>query len=341
MASARFAGGGARPDAHQSIPNTPTYTAAGQVITYTYVVTNNTLEGSGTLISTFDDKVATINCPTTVLNAQTSITCTGTYTITAADVTAGSVTNNASFAADVCNDGCIRSAVASATVTFAAQPSWTLPAPSPTTYTAAGQTINYSYLISNTGNVSIGSITVTDDKVATVTCSGGPVLTPGGTKTCTGSYTTTAADVTAGTVTNTATASGIPPPARCRTQRHRQRSRLLGTPSWTLTKTPTPTAYSAAGQVINYSFLLRNTGDVAVSAISISDNRIATVSCPATTLAVGANMTCTGTYTTTAADVTAESVTNIATATGTPAAGSCRQRQHRPRSPVRHSRPGR
>ena len=92
------------------------------------------------MISTFDDKVATINCPTTVLNAQTSITCTGTYTITAADVTVGSVTNNASFAADVCNDGCIRSAVASATVTFAAQPSWTLAkTPSPTTYTAAGQ----------------------------------------------------------------------------------------------------------------------------------------------------------------------------------------------------------
>ena len=100
-----------------------------------------------------------------------------------------------------------------------------------------------------------------------MTCSGGPVLTPGGTKTCTGSYTTTAADVTAGSVTNTATASGIPTAGSLPDATAQATITFVGTPSWTLTKTPTPTTYSAAGQVINYSFLLRNTGNVAISAI--------------------------------------------------------------------------
>src|SRR2546423_1011156 len=56
--------------------------------------------------------------------------------------------------------------------------------------------------------------------------------------------------------------------------------------------------------------------------IPIPDNKIASVSCPSSSLAAGANMTCTGSYTTTAADLNAGSVTNTATATGTPTSGS-------------------
>ncbi len=97
---------------------------------------------------------------------------------------------------------------------------------------------------------------------------------------------------------------------------------LQAQPSWTLTKTPSPTTYSAAGQVINYTYRLTNTGNVAISAISIGDNRIAAVSCPSSSLAVGASLTCTGRYTITAADVAAPRVQNTATATGTPAAGT-------------------
>lgn len=196
--------------------NPTTYTAAGQLITYTYVVTNT--RGDGTLTSLTDDKVTGISCPTTSIPVNTSLTCTGSYTTTAADVTAGSVTNNATASGDACNDGCLRTATAQATITLVAQPAWTLTnAPSPTTYTAAGQVISYSYMLTNTGNVTIGSITLTDVSVApannkpagTPTCPA-TFLAAGAGMTCTGSYTTTAADVTAGSVTNTATATGIP-----------------------------------------------------------------------------------------------------------------------------------
>ena len=72
-----------------------------------------------------------------------------------------------------------------------------------TTFTAVGDVIPYSFLVTNTGNVTLtNAITVADTKIASVTCpalpSGG--LTPTQSITCTGSYTITQADLDAGRV---------------------------------------------------------------------------------------------------------------------------------------------
>jgi uncharacterized repeat protein (TIGR01451 family) len=85
---------------------------------------------------------------------------------------------------------------------------------SPATFDAAGDVIDYDYLVTNTGNVSLqGPVVVTDDKT-TVTCPDlatvGDLdanLDPGESITCTASYTVTQADVDADGLTNTATAS--------------------------------------------------------------------------------------------------------------------------------------
>lgn len=77
-----------------------------------------------------------------------------------------------------------------------------------------GDTLHYSYLVTNSGNATLnGPVTVADNK-ATVTCpalnsigNGNNYLDPGESITCTASYAVTAADVTAGSITNTATAS--------------------------------------------------------------------------------------------------------------------------------------
>ena len=61
-----------------------------------------------------------------------------------------------------------------------------------------------------------------------------------------------------------------------------------------------------------------NAGNVTISGpITVSDDKIASVTCPAGDLAPGAVITCTASYTVTQADLNNGSVTNIATAAGT------------------------
>ena len=80
-------------------------------------------------------------------------------------------------------------------------------------YTAPGEIINYILTVTNTGNVTITGITVSDP-IVTVTCPGAPyTLVPGASRTCTAQYTVTAADVLAGSIINTADAAGTSPSA--------------------------------------------------------------------------------------------------------------------------------
>ena len=79
----------------------------------------------------------------------------------------------------------------------------------------AGDKINYAFTVTNTGNVTLTGITVTDPKLVAPngSISGGPItLAPGASDatTFTGSYTLTLTDINAGTFTNTATATGNP-----------------------------------------------------------------------------------------------------------------------------------
>ena len=68
----------------------------------------------------------------------------------------------------------------------------------PTSYDHVGQVISYSYLVTNTGNVTLpGQFTVTDDKL-TVTCPATATLAPGASITCTASHTVIQADLDAG-----------------------------------------------------------------------------------------------------------------------------------------------
>ena len=93
-------------------------------------------------------------------------------------------------------------------------------------------------------------------------------------------------------------------------------------PALTLTKTPDPLTFGEAGETIDYDYVVENTGNTVVNALDVTDDLIASVSCPVATLAVGASTTCTASYVITPADVTAGSVTNTATADGAPTGGT-------------------
>jgi hypothetical protein len=77
-------------------------------------------------------------------------------------------------------------------------------------------------------------------------------------------------------------------------------------PGMSLDKSSTTTLITAAGQVVPYSYLVTNTGTSDLTGISLSDDKTdAAPVCPATMLAVGASMTCTGQHTVTLAELTA------------------------------------
>lgn len=193
---------------------------------------------------------------------------------------------------------------------------------------AVGSTVTYNFLVTNTGNTALTSVTVVDPKpgLSAVSCPG-TTLAAGANMTCTATYVVTAADQTSGSITNTATTTGQPPtgfPPVNASDNEVVPVAPAAQPAIALVKSSTHPTPVVEGSTINYSFLVTNTGNVALTAVTVTDPLpgLSAISCPGTTLAVGANMTCTATYVVTAANVTAGAVNNTATVTGTPPAGS-------------------
>ena len=121
----------------------------------------------------------------------------------------------------------------------------------------------------------------------------------------------TQADLDAGDVMNTATAdSDQTPPTETP-----EDVPIDNRPALTIDKTATPPTYSAAGDIINYSYQVTNSGNVTLTdPITVTDDK-ATVTCPDLPvggLVPGASITCTATYTITDADIVAQSVINTA-----------------------------
>jgi len=175
-------------------------------------------------------------------------------------------------------------------------------------YKAAGDEIGYRYEIKNTGNVTLTGITVSDAPV-TVSCPA-TSLAPGAALTCAGQYPVTAADLDRGSVATTATATSQQTQPVTATVT----VAAVQSPALTLSKTATVPLYQAAGDEIGYRYEIKNTGNVTLTGITLSDAPV-TVSCPATSLAPGAVLSCTGQYPVTAADLDRGSVATPATAT--------------------------
>ena len=209
-------------------------------------------------------------------------------------------------------------------------------------YDSVGDVISYGYTVTNSGNVSLtGPVTVSDDK-ATVTCPAGG-LAPGAFITCTATHVVTQADLDAGFVTNIASASASFGATPVTSPTDTETATAVRTGTLDLVKLADPLAYSTVGDVIHYSYLLTNNTNVTLSApFAISDDKSTDEACPATptSLAPGASITCTATYTIGQGDLDAGSVTNTASA-------HCRRRTRQPdllehgrRDRHRHPEPG-
>ncbi len=306
---------------------------AGDTIAYSFVVTNT---GARTLtaVGVTDAKTGPVTCAPTTLAPGASVTCTASYAITQADVNAGSVNNTATANGTPPTGPAVTSAPDSTSTPTSTIRALTLDkqAATPVDVNAngrvdAGDTIAYSFVVTNTGAQTLTAVVVTDAKVGPVTCPP-TTLAPGASTTCTATYTITQADVDAGSVDNTATASGTPPTGPA----------VASAPDSTSTPTSTVATMSLdktaaapvdvntngrvdAGDTIAYSFLVTNTGAQTLTGVGVADPKTGPVTCTPSTLAPGASVTCTASYTITQADVDAGSVANTAIATGTPPTG--------------------
>ena len=292
----------------------PSGNNAGDTVDYTFLVENT---GNVTLtgITVDDPLVGTVDCPVTTLAPAESTTCTATYTLTQADVDAGVVDNTATVTGTDPNDTEVE-ATDTDSVSITAAPAITLDkragAPSGS---SVGDTIRYTFLVTNTGNVTLTGIVVDDPLVGTVDC---PVTTlaPAESTTCTATYMLTQADVDAGMVDNTATVTGTDPHDTEVDASDTASVDITTAPSITLVKQAGVPSGSSVGDTVGYSFVVENTGNVTLTGIVVDDPLVGAVDCPVTTLAPTETTTCTATYTLTQADVDAGVVDNTATVDG-------------------------
>ncbi len=314
-----------------------TYSAVGDVIDYSYLVTNTGNVSLAGPVTVADDKATDESCPDVAtagdldgfLDPGESVTCSASYTITQADLDTGFVTNVAMANADGTDsneDDETVNAVRSPGIQI-------VKTPTPTTYSSVGDVITYSFLVTCTGNVTLTAVLVSDPLVSPIDCEDGevpegsnnpiPILAPDESVLCSGTYAITQADLDSGSVPNTATAAGNDPEGNPVSDTDSAQVDANQSPALTLVKTADPLTYSAVDEVIGYSYLVTNSGNVSLAGpVTVADDKATDESCPDVStvgngdgfLDPGESVTCTASYTITQADLNAGSVTNVATA---------------------------
>jgi uncharacterized repeat protein (TIGR01451 family) len=339
----------------------------GETIGYTFSVTNT---GTTTLFNVeLIDSIATVSggpIPTLTQGATDSSTFTATYTITQSDIDTGLVQNTATVnATDPFNDPVTDDSDDPIDLTDTdpngdGEPDdptiQTLPYTSSVSLekvgvfndesgdgiTQPGETISYTFEVTNTGTTTISNITLTDT-IASV--SGGPVplLDPGATDSTTflATYTITQADIDAGEVENIATANGVDPFNDPVTDDSDDPADLTDSDSNGDGEPDDPTVVilgdigkiqlektsvfndesgdgvAQPGETISYDFVVTNTGTTTLSNVVITDPLVTMSGSPITILSPGDSDTNTynASYTITQADIDAGLVENSATVT--------------------------
>ncbi len=259
--------------------------------------------------------------PCATLAVAATCTLVGTYVVTAADVTTGSITNTGSADSDETladEDTLVTPVVGSPALQVAKALSGNADEDGSGTVTE-GDTLTYTITATNTGNVPLNNVVVSD---SLITPTGGSTpcatLAVGANCTLVGTYVVTAADVIAGSITNTGSADSDETPV----DQDTLVTTLSATPELQVVKTLSGNADEdqsgtvSEGDTLTYTITATNTGNVPLNNVVVSDSLITPTggSTPCATLAVGANCTLVGTYVVTAADVIAGSITNTGSA---------------------------
>ncbi len=188
-----------------------------------------------------------------------------------------------------------------------------------------GSTVTWTYVVTNTGNVPLANVTVTDDQAGVT-----PVYQGGDTNTNnlldlteTWTYQATGTAV-AGQYANIGTVTGFYPQGEEQVD-DTDPSHYVGyvptvdEPAIQIEKatngvdadTPAEGLPLEVGSNVTWTYVVTNTGDVTLTNVKVTDDKLGDISCPKNTLAAGESMTCT-------ASGTAELVqyANLGTVTG-------------------------
>jgi large repetitive protein len=312
---------------------TPTVSFAdkNELITYSITAKN---EGNTTLFNvSVTDPTSTMGActpsvPVASLLPGESITCSASRTTTQGDVDAGQYVNVATVAGSAPQGGPV-SATDRVLVPAAVNPLLTVSKTTPAlTYATPGQSINYTIVAKNEGNVTLSNVNVVDPKATITGCTPAipaASIAPGAEITCSATHNITQADLDAGKFTNKATASGTDPFGTVTSGFDEKTVPGEQVAALDVQKTSPTVNFSNANDIIDYSITVTNSGNVTQKNVNVADPNAVISSCtptiPAASLAPGSSIVCAAKHTVTQADVDGGSVTNVATATGMSSTG--------------------
>ncbi|MBM7679641.1 DUF7507 domain-containing protein, partial [Gracilibacillus alcaliphilus] len=182
--------------------------------------------------------------------------------------------------------------------------------------TEAGQVIEYTFIVRNTGDVTLTDIVVDDPMIEADIELESTTLAPGETTKGTATYEVTEADLENGNITNVATVTGNPPNPEDEPPTEEDEN-IVPVGSIDLLKTSNVDAITEVGQEVTYTFEVTNTGEVTLNDVQVNDPMLGgEITLDKTTLEPGETTEGTAVYVVTEEDIVNEGITNTATATG-------------------------
>ncbi|HEX9765521.1 MAG TPA: hypothetical protein VGA36_02070, partial [Nitriliruptorales bacterium] len=310
----------------------------GDVVTYTYVITN-TGDVTLTNVDLNDDVLGAIIglngvSPLTLAPGE-SITTRVSQTVTEADLPGPIVNTAVTTGTPPVGPDVDDAAVESVDVT--SNPGIQVVKTPSTTGATVGDTITYTYVVTNTGDVTLTDVTVVDDLLGAVTLEQ-TTLAPGASTTGSLTHTVTGDDLP-GPIVNVATATGTPPVGPDVSDDDDAQVSLTSNPAIEVVKTadiePDAEGFKLVAfepndgddETIGYSYVVTNTGDVTLTDVTLVDDVLGTITLADTTLEPGESTTGTATHVLTQADADFGTVENVADASGVGPDGTVVQAQ--------------
>lgn len=282
----------------------------GDTLTYRFTVKNN---GSVTIngLNLVDDKLGTITLDKNTLAAGEIAAGSASHTVVERDLP-GPLTNVAiATATDILGQAVTAQATASVPLTYTATLQVTK---TPSAGTAnVGETVTYQFSVKNTGTVTLNNLAMTDDKLGSITLDKSS-LAAGETANGSATHTVVETDLP-GPLTNVAIVTATDSQNKAVTAQATASIKLTYAAAMQVTKTPS-SATAKIGDTVTYQFAVKNTGNVTINALTLTDDKLGEVTLDTAILAAGATATGSATHIVVETDLPGP-LTNVAIAKAT------------------------